>query len=550
MSRRKRVGFEKWVRYRDYDRKVEQQKLQASTLICDRLGLYLSGPKTMAFNRWRRITLMDKMKCSREVAAVEEQLDSNEPISSSSGKPSVSSMNLDTILDTFGSDVQGATYALAQEIESIKAHDIASLRQDWSAENQRLMSTMQTTLNDAIQHVNDTADTFQETISERIDSCANDLPIVHSKLEGLSNMFEGCKAHLKNIEDCHSQRIESLDEKEQQLEQRLSSVEDQAKTSAQEVTSLREGEAKSNESIQQLRDIILSLSERHEEERNLFQQALDHFGDELLKTKITLGHTRVQCETLEKELAESKSELVHFQDACQSANDATQSQIEHPGIPRPELGRLVNVGHAYEALAQEKNYVTGINVMATLRTMSTNKMKRSGEKVRTEEEVNVPSEIVAFAHDYAAWIAYQADHESLLRLIAGNNADDQVYAEDDMITRRKELCSELKFELGSLLEQASCVDSKTRGLGIRWEARAIFLSRVVSCTEAALSKHDQILLPASTRLGRVRPLSANVTVCMACDRPMRRKMARTPADGEMRQRSKSSTREIREEDGL
>ena len=43
--------------------------------------------------------------------------------------------------------------------------------------------------------------------------------------------------------------------------------------------------------------------------------------------------------------------------------------------------------------------------------------------------------------------------------------------------------------------------------------------------EAALSKHDQILLPAATSLGRVRPLSANVTVCVACDRPMRRKGA-------------------------
>lgn len=65
--------------------------------------------------------------------------------------------------------------------------------------------------------------------------------------------------------------------------------------------------------------------------------------------------------------------------------------------------------------------------------------------------------------------------------------------------------------------------STTRGLGLRWEARAIFLARVVDAINAALSKHDQILLPAATALGRTRPLSANVTVCMACDRPMRQK---------------------------
>ena len=39
MSRRKRFGFERWIRYRDWNRKMERQKLKASTLICERLGL-------------------------------------------------------------------------------------------------------------------------------------------------------------------------------------------------------------------------------------------------------------------------------------------------------------------------------------------------------------------------------------------------------------------------------------------------------------------------------------------------------------------------------
>ena len=97
----------------------------------------------------------------------------------------------------------------------------------------------------------------------------------------------------------------------------------------------------------------------------------------------------------------------------------------------------------------------------------------------------------------------------------------------------------MKIELGTELEHVTYPggrvagttttieeSSTTRGLGLRWEARAIFLARVVDAINAALSKHDQILLPAATALGRVRPLSANVTVCMACDRPMRRKGSR------------------------
>ena len=72
----------------------------------------------------------------------------------------------------------------------------------------------------------------------------------------------------------------------------------------------------------------------------------------------------------------------------------------------------------------------------------------------------------------------------------------------------------------------SLLEATARRMGLRWEARAIFLPRVADAVSAALTKHDQILLPASTRLGRVRPSTENVTVCVACDRPMRRKGSR------------------------
>jgi len=549
ISRRKRIGFDKWIRFRDWHRNVEQKKLQATTMICERLGNYLSASKIMAFNKWRRVTLMDKMKCSRDAVAVDMTI-SESTTTSTIISTSVKSVDLDSILDAFGSDVQGATYALASEIQSTHA-DIASLRQHWCDETQRLMSNIKTSMDEAIRGVEDAADTFQESITLRVDSCANELPVVHSKLKELSQIFESNKSNLNQLEKDHRQRIDSLVKQEQQLTQRLSDVEASAKTAHNDVTYLFEEQAKSDKSIQELRDIVAKNDHTRHEEHNLFQQALDHFGDELLKTKVTLGHTRVRCESVEKELVDTKSELNHLQHACQVESERTQSQLHHPGIPKPSLDRIVGVGHAFESLAQDKNYVTSINVCATLRTTSCSKMTTKGEQVRHDEEVDVPSEIVAFAHDYAAFVAYQADHESILRLIAGgSNLDDQVYAEDDMLNRRKELCSELRHELETLLEKSSTSvfyvknEGSSRGLGLRWEARAVFLPKVVSSLEAALSKHDQILLPAATRLGRVRPLSANVTVCVACDRPLRRKTARTPADGEKRKKKTDKKEDI------
>ena len=177
-------------------------------------------------------------------------------------------------------------------------------------------------------------------------------------------------------------------------------------------------------------------------------------------------------------------------------------------------------------------------------------MKSNEDKKRREEQVDIPAEISAFAHDYAEWIAYQADHESLLRLIAGTNPDDQVYAEDDTISRRKTMLEELKSNLPSELERISypgavdLPDATTRGLGLRWEARTIFVARVLDATKAALSKHDHLSLPAQTRLGRTRPASANVTVCVACDRPMRKRSDRIQQAKEDEESSKQSTKPL------
>mmetsp|Transcript_2918 Transcript_2918/g.4234 ORF Transcript_2918/g.4234 Transcript_2918/m.4234 type:complete len:202 (-) Transcript_2918:398-1003(-) len=80
-----------------------------------------------------------------------------------------------------------------------------------------------------------------------------------------------------------------------------------------------------------------------------------------------------------------------------------------------------------------------------------------------------------------------------------------------------------KEELSNALDQA-LPDAGA----IRLEARARYIGRVVDAIDAALSKHDHIFIPASTRLGRVR---ATVPTCVACDRPLTSKCRKLP-DGE------------------
>ena len=82
----------------------------------------------------------------------------------------------------------------------------------------------------------------------------------------------------------------------------------------------------------------------------------------------------------------------------------------------------------------------------------------------------------------------------------------------------------LKSDLGIALDEAY-----PNAGALRLEARMIFLGRIIDSVDAVLSKHDQVLVPASTRLGRVR---AGIPTCVACDRPLRsRGRKQTPLNG-------------------
>ncbi|KAL7438704.1 hypothetical protein ACHAXM_006411 [Skeletonema potamos] len=503
ISRRKRCAFNRWIQVNNQHRKVERRKLKASALIRDLVEAGVAKSKLKTFNRWRRVVIMDKMITS----------------------PSPNSYSMEKIIGSFNDDLHGAVQVIAHEIQQIQTNEIPSLRHEWSERSERMSASINANMNEAILRVDDASRSSSKAVHKRVDGCVDDLLRVNVKLQEYSDEFKRNEHNVERLRETHRNELDESYARQTKLEERLLRLEKQALTSDEQLCSLRK---ESTESINQLHEIISKNEERHEYERKTLQAVMNHFGDELLKVKVSLGHTQVRCEALEKECSKTKSELEAFRRAAQSENEHIHSHIFHPGIKRPCLRRIIMVGNSYEKLAKEKNYVTGINVTTTMTTSPTSALHIDGGRQTHKEEVDLPSEITSFAHDYALWISYQTDHESLTRMIVGSSQEDQVYAEDDMVSRRKSLVEEVKIELGTELEHVTypgevTSESSTRGLGLRWEARAIFLARVVDAIDAALSKHDQILLPAPTRLGRVRPLSANVMVCMACDRPMRRK---------------------------
>ncbi|KAL3780888.1 hypothetical protein HJC23_009934 [Cyclotella cryptica] len=246
---------------------------------------------------------------------------------------------------------------------------------------------------------------------------------------------------------------------------------------------MMEERSKTNDAMKHLYELISTNDARRNEETKVLRDIMDHFGDELLKTKVMPGHAQVRCENLEKELANKTHELSYFQETSQSENETVRETINFRGIKQTNMDRIVRVGHAYENHEKEKNYVTGINVTATMISVSGLPMKLTGEIQKRVEQIDVLAEIASFAHDYGNWVAYQADHESLFDC-EGTSQDEHNYAEDDRIARSKSsLLNELKSKLSAELERAAyrgvldSTDGSTHGLGLIWEERDINIMR-------------------------------------------------------------------------
>ena len=511
MSRRKRCALDRWRRYNEQHRKVERRKLKAAALIRDQLVALERKRKLLAFNQWRLKAIMDKVRAT------------SSPNTYSVGK----------LVCSFNDDLQGASQLIAHEIDEIKTSQLPLLREEWIERNEQMSTSIHTNMNEAVGKVANELKLSSNAANKRIDECVDNLVQVGKKLQEHDDKFKKNQDDVDQLREAHREELDQAHAREVMLEERVSQLERQVHKSDEKLSSLHAEHDQSKESIKQLYEIIEKNEERHEYERQTLQAVMNHFGDELLKAKVSLGHTQVRCESLEKECSQTKSELDVFRRTAQMENEEIHDHIYHPGIKRPSLRRIIMVGNSYETLAKEKNYVTGINVTTTMISSPTSALYIDGGDTgqMRKEKVDLPAEITAFAHDYAWWISYQTDHESLTRMILEGSQDDQVYAEDDMLSRQKSLVEEVKIELGTELEHVTypgevTSESSTRGLGLRWEARAIFLSHLINAINAALTKHDQILLPAPTRLGRIRPMSANVSVCLACDRPMRRKQAR------------------------
>lgn len=112
------------------------------------------------------------------------------------------------------------------------------------------------------------------------------------------------------------------------------------------------------------------------------------------------------------------------------------------------------------------------------------------------------------ALEVAQSVTSAADCEAIKYLLRGRS--DEIVYDDVIAETRKTLIQDFCRKVMEHLEEA-----KAKPGIIRSEARDRFLKLLTKALDVGLSKFDQVTIPGSTRLGRLK-----IPSCIACDRPL------------------------------
>ena len=490
MLRRKRIGFAKWVEFVESQKRAESHKRAAIELVQQQITRSRTEHIQRAFVHWRRVVLIDKI--------------------GSGGS------DLPLVLEGLKNDAYGSAQALAREIHNIREQDIGQLRADWDTERAVQAERIDEMTKSSLDLLTARQDKFEGCVQSTVEGLSTEIPSIQTKLADLQSAHSTFAESTTSAQSLHNEQLDILSDRNDLLDERLKQLESRLIRADEHIRSLEEDRAKSDQAISSLQRQMKASERQHEAADAKIQSIVHRFATENAELRQRLETAENDNRALSEQLHSTQATLENQRSSTQNALDRIRDVLDAHGIRKPKLIKMIQLCALYETTAKEKNYIVSIDTVFD-----------------GNDAANLPGNIAAFAHDYALWIAYQADHEVLHRAVARTQSSQQdlVYADDDLGPRRLELLEGLKSDLCLALEAVH----PDAGLP-KLEARSRFVNRLMEATDSALSKHDQIVIETNSRIGKLRSSSKSVPVCVACDRPLRsRRRANGDGTGEARQ---------------
>jgi len=476
-----RNALRQWNLFMKQQQKLEQAIAQAITTLVRKVKHYTRKNKDRAFKKWHFVSVSSNLESST-------LSDGHECSKNSPG-------SIRTMIRPFGNDERGAILMLACEMESIKNKDLPNLERIFREEQTQCMLNAHQSLIDTESRLSEAAAKIERQMVDQIESVNMEFPPINRKLDDQESLLMMVVDRLNQMEDRYEKNLKILLDYKESSSDRIYELEVGLKRACSNITALVRDLEKANSHLKLMSEKLIENDRHQSVKESEFHEKINHLDTHIEAANIAILENSAHCVQLNHDLEGTRYFLKNFEAESRSQFDSVNESLKAPGVQRPSLDLLVRDCMMYENLAQEKRYVVDV-VHAS----------DSGKNI------NFSITICALAHDFAEWIAYKADQEGILQVVAGRNLDEMTYADDKISMRRRSLLEDLKTELEISLE-----DAHTKPGALRLEARTKFVTRFIEATDTALSKYDQVVVSMPSRMGR---RSTNVATCIGCDRPL------------------------------
>jgi len=405
-------AWSKWQGFIERQRRIEAKRLLAIKLISNKVELAVVEPTRISFNRWRRNTVALKIHDAntKSITAYDHNTVSlpRNQVSESiiSADHQSDQYNLSVLLESFNSDKDGAILTLAQEINNIRNFDIKKVYREMDSHIEQVKMYTEETSSLGLSRLESDMLTIERKSKESLNKISMQLPDIKSDIAEMRNSLHGAINRVKVIEQTHRDRIELLFEGKEATEEEISTLRTKLNHSHKSIQSLQYDsnrcQSTVNTLLQKMNDVESYLTSHTESIENDINQMKDQIGE----IDTHLRCCNAQTSKLNDSLIETKHDVIQGKIASSSGLKDVHEILNSHGVHKPQWRTIIEHGGFYESHAKEKNYVTPINVIS------------DGER-----DIDIPSTLASFAHDYAAWIAFKADHDALKLVVVGKNPD-------------------------------------------------------------------------------------------------------------------------------
>ena len=422
----KALAWKKWHSFIERQQRVEAKQLLAIKLFSDKVELAVIEPTRISFNSWRRTTVALKIQDANMHSASAYNHTATSTPRGEISRPFIctdrqsNQYNLSLLLASFNDDKDGAIQTLAQEIDNIRKFDIKLVYKDMDSHIEQVKVKIKETSSLEMSRLESEIKEIESTSNKEFHEISIQLPEIQSDIAEMRNSLHGAINRVKVIEHTHRDRIEMLSEGREAMEEEISTLQSKLHKSHKIVQSLQYDSTHCQNVINTLLQKMNNVESSLISHRESTDTEINSMRDQLEKVNEELRSKNAQSSKLNDSLTETRNEVIQAKVASSLGLKEIRDILDSHGIHQPQWRIIIEYGGLYESDAKEKNYVLPINVISD-----------------GEEDIDIPSTLASFAHDYATWTAFKADCDALKLVVIGTNPDTDNAVEVETEGRRR-----------------------------------------------------------------------------------------------------------------